>query len=271
VTDPRTRRRKMRKGSGPVATAEAPHLRIIGDDLWQVVQEGMAARSTGRPERQRRAKHLLSGLGKCGVCGGGWVLTRDRYWGCGNVLYGNACSNRRLIAQKAYEERVLAELRGQMLAPDVVEAYLDEYRREHTRRSRELVRDRGQLERRKAEAARKVQRLVAAIAEGGGEFAEIRAALASAKDEEAAAERGLAAAEALPQIALHPGLARQYRTAIERLSEELADEATRRTAAPQLRKLIARIEVTPADGKRGVNLAVIRHIDEVLQLTRRTA
>lgn len=264
--DPRTRRRSFVAGTGDVVVGEAPHLRIIEDDLWQAVQDQIVARSTDRPERQRRPRHILSGLGKCGVCGGSWIVTRGDYFGCGNHLNGKACTNHRLIKKADYERRVLADLKSQMLAPDVVEAYLDEYRKEHARKARETARARGTLQRRQAEAQRKVQRLVAAIAEGGAEFGEIRAALAAAKAELAEIDRDLAATDALPQLALHPGLARQYRQAIETLELELSDEATRREAAPTLRGLIARIVVTPAPGKRGVDLEVVRHINEVMKL-----
>jgi DNA invertase Pin-like site-specific DNA recombinase len=269
VTDPRTRKRGTRASSGEIATGEAPHLRIIDDALWQQVQDQLEQRSTGRPERQRRPRHLLSRLGQCGVCGGSWIITRDSYFGCSSVIDGNACTNRRLIRKDEYEQRVLAELRDQMLAPDVVEAYLEEYREEHTRRAREAVKERARLERRVAEAERKLANLVAAIAEGGNEFAELRGAMASAKADAAEARRQLAGLDAIPAIALHPGLAQQYRKAIEQLHEELADEETRKEAAPRLRKLIARIVVTPSAGKRGVDLEVIRHIDEVLALAER--
>ena len=269
VTDPRTRKRGTRRGQGEVATGQAPHLRIIDDALWQAVQDQLEVRSTTAPERQRRPRHLLSKLGQCGVCGGTWIITRDSYFGCSSVVEGNACSNRRLIRKDEYEQRVLAELRDQMLAPDVVEAYLEEYREEHTRRAREAVRERAQLERRVADADRKVANLVAAIAAGGSEFAEIRTALGTAKAEAAAARQRLAGLDALPTIALHPGLAQQYRKAIEELHQELADEETRKEAAPRLRKLIARVVVTPSEGKRGVDLEVIRHIDEVLALAER--
>lgn len=269
VTDPRTRKRSTRRGQGEVASGEAPHLRIIDDALWQQVQDQLEQRSTGPAERQRRPRHLLSKLGQCGVCGGSWIITRDSYFGCGSVVDGNACTNRRLIKKDEYEQRVLAELQGQMLAPDVVEAYLEEYRAEHTRRSRDAARERTQLERRAADAERKVANLVTAIAAGGNEFAEIRTALATAKAEAAEARRQLAGLDALPTIALHPGLAQQYRKAIEELHQELADEDTRKEAAPRLRKLIARVVVTPSAEKRGVDLQVIRQIDEVLALAER--
>lgn len=266
ITDPRTRKRSTRAGTNPVASGEAPHLRIIEDAMWQEAQDQLEARSTGRPERQRRPRHLLSGLGKCGVCGRSWIITRGDYFGCSSVIDGNACTNRRLIRKDDYQQRVLAALREEMLAPDVVEAYLDERQKEYARQLRRDARDRVVFERRLAEAERKVANLVAALAEGGSAFTEIKAALANAKAEAREVKRKLDAMAALPMIAMHPGLAQQYRKAIENLHEELADEATKREAGPRLRKLISKIVVTPSAGKRGVELEVIRHIDEVLAL-----
>lgn len=266
VRNPRTRRRATKAGDGDVTVGEAAHLRIVPDELWVAVQDQLEDRASTRPERQRRPKHLLSGLGQCAVCGGSWIAIRPEYFGCSHHGGGKACTNNRLIARKDYETRVLAELKQQMLAPEVVEAYLAEYRAEATRQARELGRGRERSERRIAEARRKVERLVAAIAEGGAEFAEIRAALAAARTELAAAEKDRDAAAALPTLALHPGLARQYRAAIAQLEVELTDDATRAEAAPKLRSLIARIVVRPSNRKRGVELEVVRHIDEVLHL-----
>ncbi|KLE32435.1 recombinase family protein [Aurantiacibacter luteus] len=277
VTDPRTRQRRMAPGDGELHTGEAPHLRIVDDTLWHAVQAQLQARSShakgaSRPERQRRPKHLLSGLGECGVCGSKFIMRGGGYFGCSRFVDAKACSNDRTIQKDRYEAAVLAQLRGLMLAPEAVEAYLEEYRVEAARRAREAAGERGRLERRRAEAARKVERLVDAVAAGGSAFAEIRTALATAKTDQAEAERALAAAEAVPTIALHPGLARQYREAIANLADELADETTRREAAPKLRKLIARIVVSPSEEQRGVTIEVLRHLDEIVTLaTRRTA
>ncbi|WP_230771090.1 recombinase family protein [Sphingomonas sp. Leaf4] len=262
--DPRTRERRMKPGDGNVQEGDAPHLRIISDELWQAVQDQIASRSTPNPEWQRRPKHMLSGMATCGVCGAGWVVKHKGWWGCSRVTGGNACTNRRMISTVNFERRVLAQLSEQMLASDVVSAYLREYHREHARLTSEGTRDRDRLERRRAEADRKVQRLVAAIADGGSDFVEIRHLLTAARDERDAVARELAAMEALPVLALHPGLADQYRRSVEELAEALADPATHHEAVPRMRKLIARIVVTPSEGKRGVELEVIRHLDQVL-------
>lgn len=51
--------------------AEAPGPAIIDKDLFDAAQRRKADRSRDAPERQRKAKFPLSGLLKCGCCGGG--------------------------------------------------------------------------------------------------------------------------------------------------------------------------------------------------------
>jgi hypothetical protein len=56
------------------------------------------------------------------------------------------------------------------------------------------------------------------------------------------------------------------------LEELLADPAAHLEAIPQIRALIQRIELVPAVGKlRGVDLRVVRRIDEVLGRAGRVA
>ncbi|MBX7496797.1 recombinase family protein [Qipengyuania sp. 6B39] len=275
VRDPRTRARSTAPGDGPVVEGEAPHLRIIEQDLWDRVQAQIEERATGPAQRQRRPKHLLSGLGECGTCGGNWIVVATGYFGCSTFAGGGkgACTNNRMIKAEDYERRVLAELKAELLDPDVVAAYLDEYGKEHARVRREAAQNHALLDRRAAKAEAKVARLVAAIADGGGEFAEIREALAAAKAEAETIARERRALDAIPTIALHPGLSRQYRAAVENLERELADETTKAQAAPKLRALIAKIVLSPKPppAKRGVVLEVIRHIEETLTALQRQA
>lgn len=266
VVDPKTRQRRTRAGDGQIHIGQAPHLRIVDDALWRAVQDQLAANTTSNPERKRRPKHLLSGVGQCGTCGGKWIKTRGVYWGCSTVVGSGTCTNRRLISNVEYERRVLDDLRGQMLAADVVSAYLREYHREHARQSGEAARDRDRLQRKLDEATRKVTRMIGVVAEGGSEFAEIREILTAARDDRDRLARELASADALPVLALHPGLAEQYRREIDDLGAALSHPETSIEAVPRLRKLIARIICTPADAPRGVEVQVIRQIDEVLNL-----
>lgn len=68
--------------------ASAPHLRIVGDDLWSAAHErisrirasylrGTDGRLWGRPTKGTDSKYLLPGLARCGLCNGSmYVKTR---------------------------------------------------------------------------------------------------------------------------------------------------------------------------------------------------
>lgn len=136
VIEPMTRRVRIRPNSQDQWIIEdVSHLRIIEQDLWDKVQSGLRRCEGGAPVRHRRARHMLSGLGVCGVCGGSWNVRTATYWGCGSRSEGSGCTNNRTISTESYENRVLAGLRERMLDPDLVEVFVAEYREEHAKRA----------------------------------------------------------------------------------------------------------------------------------------
>jgi DNA invertase Pin-like site-specific DNA recombinase len=278
VQSPATRKQIIRPAADPVSVGAVPALRIIDDALWSAVQLRLEQNTGARPEKHRRPKHVLSGLGFCGVCGGNWIITGNngkagaRVWGCARA-HEKACTNTRQITGHVYEARVLADLKSQMLAPDVVAAFVREYHLEHTRESKRLGRDRDRAERQLAEAGRKLDRLVAALGDGGSSFPQIRAAMTTARDEYDRIKRQLASIDALPVLTLHPGLADSYRREMDNLERLLTEPDAHIEAIPQIRGMIDQIVLLPrADRLRGVELVVSRRIDRVLALaTRRQA
>ena len=274
VVNPKTRRRLMRpNGPDEVVRQAVPQLRIIDDELWNTVQERLAATTYTRPERQRRPKHILSGLGVCGVCGAPWVKTAGEYWGCSVFRYGQDCTNNRHVKTSRYEAWVLADLKAGLLAPEAVSAYVREYHRDFARRSVELGRDRQKLERQLQEAQRKMDRLLTAFSDGGSEFEEIKPMLSAARDDRDRLARELASMDAMPNVlALHPQVEEVYRRQVEDLEKALAEPEAQLEAIPRLRAMIARIVVRPhPDRQRGVIVEVVRQMDEILSIATRVA
>jgi DNA invertase Pin-like site-specific DNA recombinase len=269
VVNPQTRRRLMRPNPvEDIIRHPLPELRIIDDALWQKVQDRLAANTGTRPERLRRPKHILSGVGECSVCGSAWVMVSSRYWGCSRFRYGGDCTNNRLVSNKCYEERVLADLKQGMIAPEVVSAYVREYHRDFARASADLSRDRARAQRKLEEAERKKERLLKAFAEGGSEFAEIRDMLAAAREDAERLARELASMDAVPTVlTLHPQIEQVYLQQVEELETALAAPDARLEAIPKLRAMIARIVVSPnLEKQRGVTLEVVRQMDEILSI-----
>ncbi|KZE09148.1 MULTISPECIES: recombinase family protein [Sphingomonas] len=250
----------------------APDLRIVDDALWQRVQAIRAEGAGVHRTYQRRPKHLLSGLGRCGVCGGGWIRRTGEYWACGRHHDGAGCTNNRTIKNDNYERQVLEHLQHQLLAPELVAEYVREYHREHARLAGEGQRERASIERRHAEAKRKVDRLVEAIAAGGAEFAEIRDVLAKARADRDAFASQLAGIDAVPVIALHPTIADDYRRQVQALQDALnGNPAAQLEAVPRLRALIDHVVLTPKEAGRGVDVHVVGRIEEAIGLAGHTA
>lgn len=266
ASDPLTRRVRIKvNDAAELVAGAAAHLRIVSDALWSQV-EAIRHSQPLRPERARRPRHLLSGLGVCSECGGSWILIGSSRWGCSRNRNAGACANNRSIVSSEYERRVLATLAERMLNPDIVAAYVAEYHREHALRSRDLTRRRGRLERRLGAQQLAIERLVAAIA-GGADLAEVREALDKARGERERIAGELRDIAAVPVIALHPTIARDYRQQMAELSLALAaDDETRLEAMPILRSLIDRILVTPAAAGRGVAVEVQGRLASILAL-----
>ena len=127
--DPDTEQRKKRANDQKDwVTSEAPHLRIIDQDLWDKVkarQESLAQKQ--EPQQKRRPPYLLSYLLKCGSCGGGFALISRGYYGCYQARNKGVCKNRKTIHKTKIEQAVLNALEAQLLRHDLLHHFVDEY------------------------------------------------------------------------------------------------------------------------------------------------
>lgn len=115
---------------------DAPHLRIVSDELWQAVQDRLDETGSkllnddGKPvpSRTRQPPYVLSGLTKCGRCGQSYSMVGERM-GCEGRRLG-VCDNGRRVGREDVQHAVLSGLKTRLLQPALLEVYLDEYRRE---------------------------------------------------------------------------------------------------------------------------------------------
>lgn len=213
VKVPGTKRRVSRKRpERDVITKELPHLRIVSDETWALVQQRFADNRARYRVAERKPRssfgragkpssYLLSGLLVCGVCGAPMTLHGGgegrRYYRCDDNAKRGTCDNALSVREAVARECILTGLRDTLLSSDAV-AYvrkriaekLGEIARSGSAQERQL-RDRlGGVEAR-------MERLAEALASGVGGV-EIVAAKLRDEDAKAKALRAeLAAAEAV--------------------------------------------------------------------------
>jgi hypothetical protein len=149
---------------------------------------------------------------------------------------------------------VLTGLQERLLDPEAVELYVQEYSAEGARRDRTDGRTRNRLERKIAECTRRIDRMINAIADGGGTFADFRDRLNDARSLGEFFELELAVMESEKVMALHPKIAADYRREVKTLNRALGDNQTpevREDAIPRLCEIIVPVVLTPPNKGEG--------------------
>jgi site-specific DNA recombinase len=261
IKDPNTgRRQALLKAETKWIIERVPQLRIVDDHLWKLVKERqrvcrsrvMTEDKVIRSERARRPRYLLSGLLRCGACGGGFSKISQSHYGCSTARNKGTCHNLLTLRRDKLEAKVLDGLRHQLMRPEMVRTFIDEFQREVNRRASEqdLRHDRAKLDLEKTE--REIRRLIEAIKAGvPGDIVKGEMTILETR-------RGnlLGQLEAAPPPAprLHPSIAEVYQQKIVNLGEALNDERTRTEAAECIRDLIEEIRLVPQKGKLRIEL-----------------
>ncbi|VVT17277.1 Resolvase (fragment) [Roseovarius sp. EC-HK134] len=112
VKDPDSGKRQSRVNpAGDWITTDVPDLRIIDDDTWQKAQTLKSRYASHAGNKRQTKKRLLTGLVKCGCCGGNMTIARkDRYY-CAARREKGTCEAAFGIAAAEVENRVLDGLR----------------------------------------------------------------------------------------------------------------------------------------------------------------
>ena len=152
-------------------------LRIVSDELWARVKERQRRASARIGERVSRGisrenakrtgrgpRHLFSTLLRCGQCGANFVVVDATSYGCSSFKHGGraACSNDFRVGRTPLEDGLLAGIRRELLAPDV----LAEFKRRVMQRLAERQRTPAVDHKRIAELEDQVANLAEAIATG---------------------------------------------------------------------------------------------------------
>ena len=249
---------------------DVPEWRIVSEELWREAQT-MRMRHTGKPSREaRRPRHLLSGLIRCGQCGGAYTMRSSDRLGCVAHRESGTCNNNRTALRTELESRVLGGLKGRLLTPSLFE----EFARQFRETSEQLRRERGQrsmtIEQRLSAVQSSIDRIVNAIAEGTASKA-LKAKLDQLETEKESLEseqRAIVAEGSPPE--LHPSLPEIYRRRVNDLEAALTRTEMERAAASEiLRSLIFGIFVYPGKDRGEVKIKVEGSVPDILEFAAR--
>jgi DNA invertase Pin-like site-specific DNA recombinase len=244
---------------------EVPKLRIIEDDLWERVQTIKQRYSSRWGNKRQSKKRLLSGLLKCGCCGGGMTISRgDRYY-CSARREKSTCDADRGIEANELEQRVLNGLRGILLGNELlIDEFTAEFKRELSRLRKEGHGARRRQLKELQDVERGIKRCLDFVTEGEGDPGSVRDVLQRLEVRKREIDADLRAQQDGMEIAIHPNLADLYRRKVAKLQQLLDDEATRPQAVETIRSFIDRIEVKPGSKRGHCEVIIVGALAQIL-------
>jgi site-specific DNA recombinase len=123
------KRRCVSRPEAEWVRTERPDLAIVSPDLWGRVQARHAGNARPSNRKRESTGYALSGLLRCGVCGGAMsVVSRRLKEGVAYAQFGcstrhsrgeSGCSNKRTIAERTLNVEVLTAVRKHLASPEV--------------------------------------------------------------------------------------------------------------------------------------------------------
>ena len=292
VKDPSTGKRVARPNpQDKWEVAQVPELRIVDEVLWNDVKrrqfnirQSLRGQSGLKQEKgsnslnlTHRPRFLLSGLMKCGECGGNFVVTgKDRY-SCSTRHRKGTCSSRVSITGQSIEGRVLVGLKERLVTPELIDTFVREFQAEFARLQAERVANRKQIAKKLDDIDRKLKAMTKAV-EDGFYHSDMKARLAELMSEKTALATQLEPASDIDRVTIHPRLHELYYRKVQNLERLLAGdnaEAARET----VRSLIEKVTIALDDSSNGYSavlhgdlaniLAISQASDEISSLKRK--
>ena len=253
---------------------EAPHLAIVDRQVFDAAQARKEERAKGHPVHHKRPRHILSGLLRCGGCGGGMSVSgrdksgRARLY-CTASRESGTCPAPKTFYLPTVENAVLCELRGELQHPAVIAEYARTYAEERRKLTQRTTKDRARLERRLADVQSELERAFKALIKGVVPEDVVEKEITTLRAERDALKTQLAAApEADNTVELHPMALRRYEGQLARLQEVLAagSAAGDTEAAAAIREIIDTVTVRPDPEQRGgVLIEIEGRLDALLR------
>ena len=247
---------------------DVPALRIIDDETWDRVRQIKARYASHHGNKRQTKKRLLTGLVKCGCCGGSMtIINRERYY-CSAKRERGTCDSTVGIKATELEERVLNGLRDILLGnEDMIEAFVVEFKAEVARlRKQRSTRER-QVQKDLNKVNTAIKRCLTFITEGDGDPGLVRDELRTLEARKRDLERTLVANHEERAVELHPNMADLYRKKVTELQSLLTDETMRSQAMDVIRSMIERIEVHAGEERGKPDVILVGALAQILAFT----
>ncbi|MEP6890931.1 MAG: recombinase family protein [Nitrospirota bacterium] len=164
-----------------------PHLQIVSEAEWKAAHDRLNAtravylRGTkgelwGRPASTLDSKYLLTGLVKCGLCGGSLYVKSSARKGQRSLAYGcmtfhlrgrSACTNSMLIPMEDANDAVVKVLANEVLDPRVTDVVVQKALEKFRASERDWMEQRQKLHKQITAVDTELRHLVTAISAGG--------------------------------------------------------------------------------------------------------
>jgi site-specific DNA recombinase len=244
-----------------------PEWRIVPAEIWEMAQKSRTKHAAHGPHEARRPRHLLSGLLRCGACGGAYTMRSSDCLGCVAHREKGTCNNNRTITLVELERRVLGGLKERLLAPELFAEYVMEFRAEISRLRIGTAERQTVIQKRLLDLVHRIERIVDAISDGTASTS-LRARLMDLERQRDRLEQELREVGTTPSLPELPSdLPEIYRRQVAELEATLFGHEVERAAATEiLRSLIEGIEVRPGKSPRETTIEVTGSITGILDV-----
>ncbi|MBL4682677.1 MAG: zinc ribbon domain-containing protein [Pseudomonadales bacterium] len=235
---------------------ELPELRIIDEVLWKAVKDRQSEleKKFNHLGSAKRPVYLLSGLLKCGECGGGYSKINQERYGCSTSRNKGAsvCANKQTIKSEIIEKVVLDALEANLMNDELVEVFCEEYTKHMNALRASEVSEKKRIKSEALTLTKEKDNLITAI-KSGVPADLIKDELEKIVNRMNELDDLLELQDEPPRPLIHPTMARRYKQEVTALKKSLKDNASNEVRE-HVRALIEKVVITPATKERDMRI-----------------
>lgn len=117
------RRTRRERPEAEWIITDHPELAIVDGKVWQAVQDAIKRRGHASGNRGRAPRSLLSGLLRCGECGGPVTMIDGHSYGCAHAKDRGTCNNKLRVKRTDADVAMVAGVREALLSEAAMRAW----------------------------------------------------------------------------------------------------------------------------------------------------